>query len=151
EPDMSQGQSLGHVPFTGAEAAEQRILRPHLADRATSGGCRRTGPERPRSAAGSTRPGGRPASVFDFARVEGALDELDDLFFRRRVLVLLALRLSFRTFGERHHESAPRDLVEGVAEERRVLRERRLLTVERGGRRKLERQRVAVELRRVGL
>src|SRR5262249_25720069 len=90
----------------------------------------------------------RERSVLDFARVERALDELDDLFLGRRPVGLLRSRLLVWALRAGHPELAAGHLVERLDEEAGVLRLLGLLPVERRLRRELERERVSVELRR---
>src|SRR5437899_12614323 len=61
----------------------------------------------------ATRGASRTADSVDFSGVERALDELDDLFLGRRLLLLSGLRFSFCALGEDQGESPAGDVVEG--------------------------------------
>src|SRR5690348_12124264 len=88
--------------------------------------------------------------AFPLARVEGLLEELEDLLLAGRLLVGRG-RLARLAEPEDELETAARDVVERIGEQVRVLRVADEVEVELRARRKLERERVAAQLRRMCL
>src|SRR5688572_30251975 len=86
----------------------------------------------------------------DLARVERLLELLHELLLAQRTLFL---SFAFPVLADRERDGEPPagDLVESVDEQRRILGLLGEIAVKGGGRGELEGQRVAGELRRVGL
>src|SRR3954452_8874932 len=101
-------------------------------------------PASPRPASASLRPAASACSCrssfgLPFSRVEGLLQELEELLLADRFLVAVLLEV-FSVLAERERdcEATARHFVERVLQQRRVLRILRELPVEVGNRRALD-------------